>query len=36
MLDSKNQLAYDLAESLQLAEFAELYAKQVTVLTNHY
>jgi hypothetical protein len=36
MLDSENQLAYDLTESLQLTDFAELYAEQVTVLTNHY
>jgi hypothetical protein len=36
MLDSENQLAYDLAESLQLADFAKLYVEQVTVLTNHY
>jgi hypothetical protein len=36
MLDSENQLAYDLAESLQLADFVELYAEQITILTNHY
>jgi hypothetical protein len=36
MLDSKNQLAYDLAGSLQPTDFTELYAEQVTVLTNHY
>jgi hypothetical protein len=36
MPDSKNQLAYDLVEFLQLADFAELYAEQVTILTNHY
>jgi hypothetical protein len=36
MPDSENQLAYDLAEFLQLADSAELYAKQVTILTNHY
>jgi hypothetical protein len=36
MLDSENQLAYDLAESLQPANSVELYAEQVTALTNHY
>jgi hypothetical protein len=36
MLDSENQLAYDLTESLQPTDFVELYAEQVTVLTNHY
>jgi hypothetical protein len=36
MLDSENQLAYDLDESLQPADFAKLYVEQATVLTNHY
>jgi hypothetical protein len=36
MPDSENQLAYDLAEFLQLDSSAELHAKQVTILTNHY
>jgi hypothetical protein len=36
MLDSGNQLAYDLAESLQPADFAKLYIEQATVLTNYY
>jgi hypothetical protein len=36
MPDSKNQLAYDLAEFLQLADSAELHAEQVTVLPNRY
>jgi hypothetical protein len=36
MPDSKNQLAYDLAEFLQLDSSAELHAEQVIVLTNHY
>jgi hypothetical protein len=36
MPDSENQLAYDLAKFLQLADSAELHAKQVTVLSNHY
>jgi hypothetical protein len=36
MPDSENQHAYDLAEFLQLADSAELYAEQVTILTNYY
>jgi hypothetical protein len=36
MPDSKNQLAYDLVEFLQLADSAELHAEQVTILSNHY
>jgi hypothetical protein len=36
MPDSKNQLAYDLLEFLQLADSAKLYVEQVTVLNNHY
>jgi hypothetical protein len=36
MLDYENQPAYDLDESLQPADFAELYVEQVTVLINHY
>jgi hypothetical protein len=36
MPDSENQLAYDLAEFLHLADSAEPHAKQVTVLSNHY
>ncbi|XP_066373486.1 LRR receptor kinase SERL2-like [Miscanthus floridulus] len=36
MLDSENQLAYDLVASLQPTDFAELYVEQVTVLTNQY
>jgi hypothetical protein len=36
MPDSENQLAYDLAEFLQLVDSAKLYAEQVTILTNHY
>jgi len=31
-----SQLVYDLVEFLQLDSSAELYAEQVTVLTNHY
>jgi hypothetical protein len=36
MLDSKNQLAYDLDESLQLTDLAELYVELETALTNYY
>jgi hypothetical protein len=36
MPDSENQLVYDLAKFLQLDSSIELYAEQVTVLTNHY
>jgi hypothetical protein len=36
MFDSENQLTYDLVESLQPADFVELYAEQVPILTNHY
>jgi hypothetical protein len=36
MLDSGNQLVYDLDESIQPAGFAELYVEQVTVLIKHY
>jgi hypothetical protein len=36
MLDSKNQLAYDLDESLQPADFTELNVEHATVPTNHY
>jgi hypothetical protein len=36
MLDSKNQRAYDLDESLQLANLAELNVELETTLTNYY
>jgi hypothetical protein len=34
--DSKIQPACDLAEPLQLDDFAVLYVERVTVLNNHY